>query len=211
MKQLPTFTVDELRSLYEEKSVAIKARLKDFAGVSPDDYFYELAYCLLTPQSSAFAAAKAITLLKEHRFHHRNINPEKLLHQKEFYIRFHKTKAKHLVALKEQFPSVHGQLVGVLSSLQLREWLAINVIGMGWKESSHFLRNIGRRDLAILDRHILKNLVRVGVLKRLPKSLTPKRYKQIEEKFHTFAKQIGIPMDELDLLFWSLETGTIFK
>ena len=211
MKPLLAFTIDELRSLYEEKRTAIKVRLKDFAGVSPDEYFYELAYCLLTPQSSAFAAAKAITVLEEQNFHHRYFDPEKFLHQKEFYIRFHKTKAKHLIAMKEQFPSVHAQLIGSLSNQELREWLVKNVKGMGWKESSHFLRNIGRRELAILDRHILKNLVRVGVLRRLPKTLTPKRYKQIEKKFHTFAVQIGIPMDELDLLFWSLETGTIFK
>ena len=82
---------------------------------------------------------------------------------------------------------------------------------MGWKEASHFLRNIGNRDLAILDRHILKNLVRTGALERLPKSLTPKTYLAIEEKFAAFSKRVNIPMDELDLLFWSMETGEILK
>ena len=82
---------------------------------------------------------------------------------------------------------------------------------MGWKEASHFLRNIGHRNLAILDRHILRNLVRAGVLHRLPKTLTAKRYLLIEEKFKDFAERMDIPMDELDLLFWSMETGEILK
>ena len=73
------------------------------------------------------------------------------------------------------------------------------------------LRNIGHENLAILDRHILKNLVRVGVLSHLPKTLTWKRYLAIERKFFKFALRIGISMDELDLLFWSMETGIILK
>ena len=79
--------------------------------------------------------------------------------------------------------------------------------GLGWKEASHFLRNIGYRDLAILDRHILRNLRRHRIIRTLPKTLTPSRYRAIEGKFRAFAGAIGIPMDELDLLFWSRETG----
>jgi N-glycosylase/DNA lyase len=86
-----------------------------------------------------------------------------------------------------------------------------NVKGLGWKEASHFLRNIGHRNLAILDRHILRNLKRHGVIKSLPKTLTPKRYLVIEQKFMEFSSTIGITMDELDLLFWSRETGEILK
>jgi N-glycosylase/DNA lyase len=87
----------------------------------------------------------------------------------------------------------------------------VNVKGMGWKEASHFLRNIGYRDLAILDRHILRNLKLHGVIRSYPASLTPKRYLAIEKAFERFASAVGIPMDELDLLFWSRETGTILK
>jgi len=92
-----------------------------------------------------------------------------------------------------------------------REWLVENVKGYGFKEASHFLRNIGYRELAILDRHILKYLVEFGVIEKVPKSLTKKNYMEIEEKFKQFSGRVGIPMDELDLLFWSLETGEIFK
>ena len=202
---------NELNALHHMQRRAIRDRLGEFAAVPSGEYFYELVYCLLTPQSSAVNAGKAVHHLKENEFHQQEIDPEQLLHQKEFYIRFHKTKAKHLLRLKEQFPVIASHLSNGSSSHELREWLVKNVKGLGWKESSHFLRNIGHRNLAILDRHILKNLVRSGVLGRLPKTLTAKRYLSIEKKFKKFSDQIEIPMDELDLLFWSMETGQILK
>ncbi len=87
-----------------------------------------------------------------------------------------------------------------------------NVNGLGYKEASHFLRNVGLgEEFAILDRHILRNLKDFGVLPEIPISLTKKRYLEIEEKVRRFSREIGIPMGELDLLLWSKETGWIFK
>ena len=207
----PNSSIEDLRTQYDERKKAIRSRLGEFERVPKNEYFYELVYCLLTPQSSAVNADKAVRLLKTYDFFNQPIDPEPLLHQKDFYIRFHKTKAKHLLHTREQFSSIANHLSNGSSSIELREWLVENVKGLGWKEASHFLRNIGHRDLAILDRHILRNLLRLGVLRRLPKTLTAKHYKIIEKKFHTFAQQIGIPIDELDLLFWSMETGEILK
>ena len=94
----------------------------------------------------------------------------------------------------------------------LREWLIENVKGMDYKEASHFLRNVGfGDDIAILDRHILKNLVRYSIIDEVPKSLTGKKYLEIEEKMRKFAQKAGIPFAHLDLLWWSEETGEIFK
>lgn len=87
-----------------------------------------------------------------------------------------------------------------------------NVKGMGYKEASHFLRNIGfADDLAILDRHILKNLKIFGIIEEIPKSLSKKKYLEIEEKMRNLANEVNIPLSHLDLLFWSKETGEIFK
>jgi N-glycosylase/DNA lyase len=156
-------------------------------------------------------AEKVITILKDKKFKLRDIDPKPILRQKDCYIRFHKNKSRYLITVKAQFPLIAEQLKSASSSEELRLWLVKNVKGLGWKESSHFLRNIGHRNLAILDRHILRNLVRLGVLPDLPKSLTATNYLQIEGKFRKFSKRIGIPMDELDLLFWSMETGEILK
>ena len=98
------------------------------------------------------------------------------------------------------------------SPREARAWLVAEVDGFGFKEASHFLRNIGRgEDLAILDRHILRNLIRHRVIGRMPRSLTPKRYLAIEARMRTFADQVGISLGILDLLWWSRQTGEIFK
>jgi N-glycosylase/DNA lyase len=87
-----------------------------------------------------------------------------------------------------------------------------NVRGLGYKEATHFLRNVGLNGgLAILDRHILRNLKRYRAIRSLPKSLSRKKYLALERSFLHFADRIGISLDELDLLFWSMETGVIRK
>ena len=74
------------------------------------------------------------------------------------------------------------------------------------------MRNLGMgRDLAILDRHILKNLLAFGVINEIPSSMTRKKYLEIEERMSIFSSDEGIPMDHLDLLFWYMEAGEIFK
>jgi len=96
--------------------------------------------------------------------------------------------------------------------VEMREFLVRNIKGMGYKEASHFLRNIGLgENLAILDRHILKNLISLGVIDSIPKTLTRKKYLKIEKKMREFAKDIGIPMAHLDLVLWFKEAGLIFK
>jgi len=204
-------TLTELREAHRTKAAEIANRLREFSDVPPEEYFYEVVYCLLTPQSSAVNAGRAVEVLRAHDLRNAPIDPAPLLHQKEFYIRFHRTKAKHLLAVRDQYAELHPHLLNGRTSMELRLWLVKNVRGLGWKEASHFLRNIGHRNLAILDRHILRNLVRFGVLRGLPKTLTAKRYLAIEEKFRQFAVKIAIPMDELDLLFWWMGTGQILK
>jgi len=206
-----TPVVAQLQGEFSPKRDAIRSRLKEFAEVPRAEYFYELAYCLLTPQSSAVNAAKAVDRLKQTD----PGAPEKVLAAvlfcKDHYIRFHNTKAKRLRKAASALPEILAALDSGRPSSELRAWLVANVDGLGWKEASHFLRNIGHRDLAILDRHILKNLRRHGVIRALPKSLTRARYLKIERKFLQFARAIGLSIDELDLLFWSRETGEILK
>jgi N-glycosylase/DNA lyase len=210
-RALQVQATQHLLEFYSMKKKSIRNRLKEFNDITPSEYFYELIYCLLTPQSSAVNASRTIEILKSKDFRAVEINPESILRKKESYIRFHRTKSKHLLAVKENYRLIESELVKKKSGKEHRTWLVDNIKGMGWKEASHFLRNIGYRNLAILDRHILRNLIRLGVLQILPKSLTAEKYLEIEEKFRNFATDIDIPMDELDLLFWCMETGELLK
>lgn len=202
----------DLRSLYASKRDAIRMRLDEFRRVPQSEYFYEIAYCLLTPQTSAENAEKVIAELHRRAFHLESFDPVTILGDRSMYIRFHATKSKHLLRMKSEFDSILTALTDTNDAFELREWLVQNVGGLGFKEATHFLRNIGRNGgLAILDRHILRNLQRYGALRSIPKSLTRKHYLRIERHFTEFATRIGIPVDELDLLFWSMETGVIRK
>lgn len=211
--------LSELKDSYEKKKPEIKKRLEDFRKVwerSDEDVFVELCFCLLTPQSKARAADRAIKSLLE-----KNIlfpgNKEQILKElTNAGVRFPENKAKYIVEARELF--TRSGKISIKSKLDRgtayakREWLAENVKGLGYKEASHFLRNIGLGfELAILDRHIMKNLMKHGVIDEIPGCLSKKCYLFFEEKMKKFSKQIDIPLADLDLFFWSEETGEIFK
>lgn len=201
----------ELLKFYRENKNKIKNRLKEFNKVPKEDYFYELCYCLLTPQSKAEYADNVVKTFKKEGFLHKDINPAPILSNPQNYIRFHNNKSKHLLHAKNIFPQIMECLEDSTDQYQKREKLTKIVLGFGMKESSHFLRNIGFSNLAILDRHILKNLTLSNVIDEIPKTFTKKAYLEIEQKFLHFANIINIPLDELDLLFWAFETGKILK
>ncbi len=74
------------------------------------------------------------------------------------------------------------------------------------------MRNIGfGDDIAILDRHILKNLDACRVIDEIPMSLSRKKYLNIEKKMVGFSKRLEIPLSHLDFVLWYKETGDIFK
>jgi len=95
---------------------------------------------------------------------------------------------------------------------EIRNWLVKNVKGLGLKESSHFLRNIGFEDFAIIDFHIVDLLVREGlIVKQKPGALAPKIYREIEQALVKLGKKTDLNLAELDLYLWYLETGKVLK
>lgn len=200
--------IPELHKEYNKRKKEIKQRLQDFKNVKGDDTFYELCFCILTPQSSGFRSDECIQELKKLDFLNKKINPKPILKKK---IRFHNNKTKYLLELKQNYPIILNKLKKEKDIQKLRSWLLENINGYGLKEINHSLRNLGYENLAILDRHILKNLKSYKVIKEIPTSLTEKKYLEIENKFKNFSKKVNIPMDELDLLFWAKETGKVFK
>jgi len=92
-----------------------------------------------------------------------------------------------------------------------REWLVKNIKGLGYKEASHFLRNVGYHNVAILDRHILRVLNDHVLIDEIPKNLTAKKYKEIEKIILDLAKEIKVLPSELDLYLWYSKTGEVLK
>ena len=177
--------------------------------------FAELAFCIFTPQSKALSCWKAINILHDKKLLFtasakeisKNINN----------VRFQNNKANFLVQARQQFTqngklNIKKFLKSFDSPTNLRKWIIDNIKGIGYKEAGHFLRNIGLGlDLAILDRHILRNLKFYNAIDEIPSTLTPKIYLETEQKMIDFCKDIKIPMSHMDLLMWAMQTGGIFK
>lgn len=212
--------IDELKEIYNEIKPEIQKRLQDFRDVwnngEDREIFIEIAFCVLTPQSKAVNAWSAINKLIDTKLLFEGKAEE--IAEYLNVVRFKNTKAENLVRLRELMTNDKGEFItkqlfsSMKDSFERREWIVKNVRGMGWKEASHFLRNVGfGEELAILDRHILRNMERLGVVESIPKTITGKNYVEMETKLREYVKTIHIPMDEMDLLLWYKEAGEIFK
>lgn len=201
----------ELIQKYSEIKHEIAARLSQFKLVPTELYFYELCYCICTPQSKAINAWEVQRILMELDFQNNPFDPTEILREPGRYIRFHNQKSLRLLQSRVEFPEILKVLDSDLNNYEKRDWLAGNFKGFGMKESSHFLRNIGYTGLAILDRHILRNMTNCGIYDELPTIKSAAHYREIEKDLLKLSVHAGIDIDELDLLFWSYATGEILK
>ncbi len=209
----------KLRISYTAKRGIIRARLEEFRRVynEADDarIFEELAFCICTAGASAKMGLKSIDAVRDvllegslrklrkrlegiHRFP--NYRPAYIIHTREYLRR------EYGLRLRELLDAFHDPL-------ERRDFFARNkdIKGIGYKESSHFLRNIGYEGYAILDKHILNTLSELGVIGSPKPPGTREKYIATEKSLRNFADEIGIPMDELDLLLWSEKTGEVLK
>lgn len=192
---------------YYNKKEDIQKRLNSFKSLNEKEQFKEMLFCLLTPQSNAkkcWAAVEEIFALQ--KWNEKEIS--QILRTKT---RFHNNKTKYILEAEKTWSFIKNEF-NMKNKKELRNFIAGHVRGYGLKEASHFLRNIGKsnNEIAILDRHILRNLKERGVIET-EKIKNKKDYLEIERKFLDFSTKMNIPIDELDLLFWSKENGEIFK
>ncbi len=211
--------IDELKKIYKSIRKDIEKQILNFKGIwkngKEEDLFTELAFCILTPQSKARSGWQAICNLNEKDLLlHGQYNE---INQELNIVRFKNKKTDYLLLAREKFlingnPGLRNMLTRLRSIHEKRDWLVSEVKGYGFKEASHFLRNIGFGDeIAILDRHILKNLKIFNVIEEIPASFTRKKYLEIEEQLKLFGKDIKVPTDHLDFVLWYKEAREVFK
>ncbi len=207
----------QLFKVYQQIKTRIEQRVEEFEQLGrrgrEEEFLTELIFCLLTPQSRAPYCWDAACNIRSLPCGGHN---EKAVLSCLPRVRFKYTKAKRVVRafqhLKENNISLPGTLKSFSDSREARCWVVETFSGLGWKEGSHFLRNTGiGLDLAIIDRHVLRMLVRMEVLDNLPSTINYRVYLTIEDQIRRIAQQLHIPVAHLDLLFWYLQTNTIFK
>ncbi|MBW3002270.1 N-glycosylase/DNA lyase [Candidatus Woesearchaeota archaeon] len=195
-------SIKELRN--SPVKLTVNKRLKEFEALGKKNtkqWFSELCFCILTANSKAITALKIQKELGAKGFCSYCFKDIRNAIKRNKH-RFHNNKAKYITEAR-----CHVDIKQKLKNMkdtEARAWLVKNIKGLGYKESSHFLRNVGFKNLAILDRHILN-------LMNEKKTLNKKSYLDIEKKFLKLAKKSDMSPAELDLYMWYMKTGKVLK
>jgi N-glycosylase/DNA lyase len=206
--------IDKVENLKKNKELKekIEKRINDFSRFrfsgNDDEIFSELCFCFMTANFQAF---KSWEIQKEIGSGFWELSEEELqLKLKGMGHRFWPQRGTRIYCAREKRNLIKDKLKEFDNENEMRKWIVLNFKGLGMKEASHFLRNIGYFDVAIIDKHIIDLLVSESLIER-PKSLSVKKYLEIEELLREIAKKTKLSLGELDLYLWYEETGKVLK
>lgn len=208
-------TVDRLLKLHQDRKKSIQSRLSEFKTIRNDkQIFRELCFCILTANGTARIGINCIEALGDKIFTGTEKEIYNILNGRCRWT----NRADYIVRTRNYLKKdCNMELSKKINSFkdknELRDYFAKNknIVGLGYKESSHFLRNIGISGYAILDKHIINCLHELKIFKTPERSKSGKHYLEMENQLREFSKQVGINIDELDLVLWSYKTGEILK
>tara|TARA_Y100000310_G_C20684633_1_gene818146 strand:+ start:56 stop:646 length:591 start_codon:yes stop_codon:yes gene_type:complete len=188
----------ELYKHYDKHKATIKERLQEFKQIHGEKaLFEELCFCLLAANTSSKMASRVMAEVGDIIFTGSEEEIRNKLH--ELSCRFYNRRS-HYIYCAQKIPIKMD-----------REYLVANIKGFGYKEASHYLRNLGKSGYAILDKHVLRAMAEFGIIDEVPKSLNRRRYLEMEEKLRAWSKELNIPMDDLDFVLWSRKSDEILK
>lgn len=201
--------IDKIKK--SEVKSTIDLRLAEFESLgrkTSGELFKELCFCILTAN---YSAEGGIRIQREIGDGFLDLpEPELAKKLKTLGYRFPNMRAAYIAEARRHACSIRKTIGSFEDESELRDWLVMNVKGIGYKEASHFMRNIGYSDVAILDFHIIDVLAEHGLVEK-PKSMTKARYLEIESLLKKIARRAGLTLGELDFYLWYMETGKVLK
>jgi N-glycosylase/DNA lyase len=214
-------TVERVVATHRARRKEIRKRLGEFQEVwrtgSDARLWEELAYCIFTAGASARMGLSAVDAVRPLLLDG-EADAMTVALKKAGAHRFPVARPRYIVSTRNYFRADCGmalrkRLRSFKDPVERRDWLAQDkqVKGLGYKEASHFLRNIGVKGHAILDKHVMRCLAEIGVIDTAKPPSTRRKYLEIEQQLIRFARDIGIDFDELDLVLWSMKTGEVLK
>jgi len=212
-------TVEKIKAAHRARRAEIRARLAEFEQVwraaSDERLWEELVFCIFTAGASARMGLRSVEAVRDLLA---GGTHEELAGALQSKHRYPNSRSGYIVVTRDYLERdcrmrLRERLEGFTDPLARRDWLARErgIKGLGYKEASHFLRNVGLRGYAILDKHILRCLAEIGVIESPQPPSTRARYLATEERLRGFARDVAIDFDELDLVLWSMKTGEILK
>jgi len=202
-------SINELQS--QKISNLMEQRWKEFKKLgskSNEEWFKELCFCILTAN---YSATLGIKIKKRIGDGFVELNQEQLYEQlKKAGHRFGRRRTEYIMSARAYAHNIKDKVMSFRDGKRAREWVERSIYGLGMKESSHFLRNVGFDDVAIVDRHITNIMVEHNLISR-PNTITKRKYLQIEEIIKRISEETCIPMGKLDLYLWYMKTGKVLK
>src|SRR5262249_9067209 len=130
----------------------------------------ELAFCIFTAGASARMGLRAVEAVRPLLLDGKSEEMTAALRQAGAH-RFPVERPGYIVATRNYLREHCGMklrhaLEAFSNPIDRRDWLAQEkrIKGLGYKEASHFLRNIGLKGHAILDKHVLRCLSDLAVV-----------------------------------------------
>ncbi len=178
---------------------------------SSNCWFKELSFCILTAN---FKAQESIDICYAERkndafIKYSELDLAKFLKQQKH--RFPNARAKYIIEARKYAAEIKNIIINFGDERQAREWLVKNIKGLGYKEASHFLRNVSYKNVAILDRHILNVLCENELIGEIPKTPGRNKYFKIEKIMEEIADDLRLSLAELDFYLWYMKTGKVLK
>ncbi len=218
-KSKETLTIESIRAAYKARQSEIRSRLAEFNDVwkdgTDDDIWAEMVFCFFTGGCSAKMGLRSLEAVRH--LLESGTQPE-LAKALTGVHRYPNARSRYVVASRDHLRADCGfelkkRLADFDCHLERRDWLAREkgIKGLGYKEASHFLRNVGFRGYAILDKHVLNCLAELSIISEPKPPSNRKRYLETEERLREFSETTGIDFDEMDLVLWSMKTGEILK
>jgi N-glycosylase/DNA lyase len=206
-----------IKKINQIKNSSIKEKIdirlnefKDLNSKTNKEWFSELCFCLLTANTSADLGMRVQNKLGYKGFTSFQNEKDLALRLKNANYRFYNRRA-HFIVLANRFKNIKFILQKFNTVSEKREWLVNNIKGIGYKEASHFLRNVGFFNVAILDKHVLRLLLDYNLIKNIPASLNKNKYLKFENILEKIANKINISQGELDLYLWYIQTNKVLK
>ncbi|MBY8988273.1 MAG: N-glycosylase/DNA lyase [Candidatus Lokiarchaeota archaeon] len=192
-------------------SNTIDKRIDQFSSVfgsGMNEIFKELCFCIMTANCGAKKCIEVQQRINDGFLTYSEDELKKKF--REFGYRFPNIRAKYILEARSCLTELESKLCSNIDEIDLRNWIVRVIKGLGHKEASHFLRNIGYRNLAIIDFHIVDLLVKYNIIEK-PKSLTKKKYLEIETILKKLGDKLNLDMGKLDLYLWYMETNEVLK
>jgi len=214
-------TIESLHLALGARRKVIQARLQEFSQLwqtaSDERLWEEMVYCIFTAGASAKMGLRSVEALRPLLAKGRQQTMTRALVAAGAH-RFPNARPAYVVItrnyLQRSFSMrLRERLASFSNPVERRDWLATEpqIKGLGYKEASHYLRNIGFKGYSILDKHIVRCLAELGVIDSPKPPTNRNRYLDTEGRMQQFAADIGIDFDELDLVLWSIKTGEVLK